>query len=110
MIVIIHPMMYNCERTKIKREEVMEAKTLRQKSQALQQMRRKAGLSQTQLAAAAGISSRVLQNYEQGIRDLSGAKLATLLKICNALNCSLGEIIADEETRRLLEVYEKHTG
>ena len=39
-------------------------------------------LSQSQLAKAAGINLQMLQHYEQGVRDLSGAKLATLLKLC----------------------------
>ena len=52
----------------------------------LQAARLAAGMSQSQLAAAAGISVRILQDYERGARDINGAKLATLLKICNALN------------------------
>ena len=68
----------------------------------LQAARLANGLSQSQLA---GINSRVLQNYEQGVRDLSGAKLATLLKICLALNCKLVDILPDGETTALLELY-----
>lgn len=71
----------------------------------LQRLRKAAGLSQSQLAKAAGINTRVLQNYEQGIRDISGAKLATLLKICIALGCELKEIITDNETKELLDKY-----
>lgn len=71
----------------------------------LQAARLANGLSQSQLAAAAGINTRVLQNYEQGVRDLSGAKLATLLKICLALNCKLVDILPDGETTALLELY-----
>lgn len=65
-------------------------------------------MSQSQLARAAGISVRVLQDYERGARDISGAKLATLLKLCNALPCELRDIIADPETIELLEAYEKN--
>lgn len=63
---------------------------------------------QSQLARAAGISVRVLQDYERGARDISGAKLATLLKLCNALHCELRDIIADPETIELLEAYGKN--
>lgn len=62
-------------------------------------------LSQSQLATAAGINGRVLQTYEQGGRDLCGAKLATLLKICLALNCKLEDILPDGETAELLRKY-----
>lgn len=77
----------------------------------LQRLRQEAGLSQSQLAKAAGINARVLQNYEQGIRDISGAKLATLLKICIALECELKDIITDNETKELLDKYKSgHNG
>lgn len=71
----------------------------------LQKLRQAAGLSQSKLATAAGINARVLQTYEQGQRDLSGAKLATLLKLCLALNCTLIELVPDGETRDLLKQY-----
>ena len=71
----------------------------------LQTIREKVGLSQAELAAKADINKRVLQTYEQGQRDISGAKLATLLKLCLALGCSLYDIIPDGETRELLRQY-----
>lgn len=74
-------------------------------NEGLRKLRTAAGLSQNQLAQAAGINRRVLQNYEQGIRDLSGAKLSTLLKICIAIRCKLRDIVTDEQTRKLLDEY-----
>ena len=71
------------------------------KNEGLQKLRKAAGLSQSQLANKAGIRVQVLQQYEQGVRDLSGAKLATLLKLCNALECRLADIVTDEENRNL---------
>ena len=47
----------------------------------------------------------MLQYYEQGIKEISGAKLATLLKICLALNCKLENILPDGETAELLRLY-----
>ena len=78
------------------------------KNEKLQNARQTAGMSQSQLARVVGISVRVLQDYERGARDISGAKLATLLKLCNALHCELRDIIADPETIELLEAYEKN--
>ncbi len=78
------------------------------KNENLQRLRKEAGLSQSQLAAAAGVKVQVLQQYEQGTRDLNGAKLPTLLKICNALECRLADIITDEETLTLLKAYNEH--
>lgn len=77
------------------------------KNEKLKALREARGLSQSQLAKMVGISARVLQNYEQGVRDLNGAKLATLLKICNALECRLADILTDEETLELLKTYDR---
>ena len=71
----------------------------------LQNTRLSREMSQSQLA-----TGRVLQTYEQGGRDLSGAKLATLLKICLALNCKLEDILPDGETAELLKRYAKMIG
>lgn len=78
------------------------------KSEGLQKLRKASGLSQSQLADLAGIKVQVLQQYERGARDINGAKLPTLLKICNALECRLADIITDEETLELLKKYEEH--
>ena len=78
------------------------------KNEGLQKLRKAAGLSQSQLANKAGIRVQVLQQYEQGVRDLSGDKLATLLKLCNALECRLADIVTDEETLELLKAYDNH--
>ena len=75
------------------------------KNSKLQNARLAAGLSQSQLASAAGLNVRMLQYYEQGAKDLSGAKLATLLKLCLALNCTLADILPDGETTELLTRY-----
>lgn len=77
------------------------------RNEKLQAARQKAVMSQSQLANAAGISVRVLQDYERGARDVCGAKLATLLKLCNALHCGLRDILADPETLDLLAAYEE---
>lgn len=73
----------------------------------LQNTRQSRKMSQAQLAEISGVPIRVLQNYEQGVRDISGAKLVTLLKLCSALNCRMSDIVTDEETVRLLDNYEK---
>lgn len=76
------------------------------RNEKLQAARLAAGMSQSQLAAA-GISVRILQDYERGARDINGAKLATLLKICNALECSLRDILTDPATLEGLDEYDK---
>lgn len=76
----------------------------------LQTIRQACGLSQSQAAERAGIKFRVYQNYEQGVRDINGAKLETVLKICLALGCRLSDIITDEGTKQILRDYEAQSG
>jgi len=57
------------------------------------------GLSQSQLANLSGISTQVIQQYEQGNRNIDGAKLDTLIKLITALNCGLHEILEDNDLR-----------
>lgn len=77
------------------------------KNDKLKTLRRAVGLSQAQLGEMTGLNFRTLQHYEQGTKDLNAAKLQTLLKLCNALNCALSDIITDPEVLELLAVYEK---
>lgn len=71
----------------------------------LQEARIRAGLSQAQLAEAAGIKKRSLQNYEQAGqhgRDFDRANLETILRACIALKCPLDDLIESDQTRELL--------
>jgi transcriptional regulator with XRE-family HTH domain len=82
---------------------------LEYKNTRLKELREQAGLSQSQLSALTGISTRVLQNYEQGVRNLNGAKLVTLLQLCKALGCTLRELVTEPQAIQLLdEIY--HAG
>lgn len=71
----------------------------------LQAMRKERQLSQAQLAEVTGISVRMIQNYEQGEKDLNGAKLETLLRLCLALRCKLIDILNAPDTVQLLKEY-----
>lgn len=71
----------------------------------LQDARLKRGMTQKQLAEQAGINFRMLQNYEQGVKLIDNARLETILKICLALNCKMGEVIEQDSLLRLLGDY-----
>ena len=59
----------------------------------LKHHRTRAGLTQAQLAAKAGISLRTLQDYEQGRKPLAGAAASTVLKLAGALGlCLLSDV------------------
>jgi len=68
--------------------------------------RHRSNLSQSQLATKGNIPIKALQAYESGQRDLNGAKLSTILKLCLALDCRIQDLLTDEETLTLLAEYE----
>lgn len=61
----------------------------------LQTYRQMSGLSQAELAKAAGMSKRTLQAFEQGRRDLNQAAAITVYELANALGLSIMEDLLD---------------
>ena len=68
----------------------------------LRDIRTKRGLSQSQLAELSGIKLRTLQHYEQGQRDINGAKLATLVDLADALQCPVTELLTNADLKSKL--------
>lgn len=50
-------------------------------------------LSQTQLAELSGVSVRMIQNYEQGNKDINKAQVITVYKLAEALKVSVEDLI-----------------
>ena len=71
----------------------------------LQEARKNKGLSQSQLAEIAGVNVRTLQYYEQGVKDINGAKLHTLLSLANALECNISDIVTDPTLIEKIKIY-----
>lgn len=59
----------------------------------LKDMRTRRGMTQSQLADAAGISVRAVQDYEQGHKDINRAAAITVYQIAQALRCAVEDII-----------------
>ncbi len=66
---------------------------------ALQEQRKKAGFSQSELAAASGVNLRMIQHYERGYRDINSARLETLCNLAIAMHCKVHDIITDENLK-----------
>ena len=58
----------------------------------LKEIRKASGLSQSGLSESSGVNVRMIQHYEQGIKDINKANGETLYKLSKALNCKIEEI------------------
>ena len=60
-------------------------------------MREASGMSQSELARASGVNVRLIQHYEQGVRDINKASVITVLRLADALKCDIRYILNAEE-------------
>ena len=72
----------------------------------LKDIRESRGMSQQDLAEKSGIHKRMIQAYEQGYRDINGAKLSKLVTLCLVLKCHLSEIVDEGQLVKDLKAYE----
>lgn len=59
----------------------------------LKKIRTEKGMSQSDLAEASGVSVRMIQHYEQGVRDINKAEALSVLKLADALGCEVRDIL-----------------
>ena len=72
----------------------------------LKEIRESRGMSQQDLADKSGINKRMIQAYEQGYRDINGAKLSKLVTFCIVLECHLSEIVDEAQLVKDLKALE----
>ena len=59
----------------------------------LARLRAYANLSQSMLAEKSGVNVRIIQSYEQGVRDINKAQFSTVAKLAQALECNPMELL-----------------
>jgi transcriptional regulator with XRE-family HTH domain len=59
----------------------------------LKEIRKTSGLSQSGLSESSGVNVRMIQHYEQGIKDINKANGETLYKLSKALNCKMEDLL-----------------
>ena len=64
----------------------------------LQQIRKRAGLSQSQLAEQSDVSLRMIQKYETGVKNINNASVSTVIRLAKALNVDV-ESLLDERRK-----------
>ena len=63
----------------------------------LEKIRREADLSRKKLGELSGVNFRVIEQYEQGRRDINTASVAIVRALAKALNVPIEKILDDEE-------------
>lgn len=66
----------------------------------LKLIRESKGLSQSKLSELAGVNRRTLQDYEQGQKDINGARAITVYNIAQALECTVEDLLHKKEDDR----------
>ena len=59
----------------------------------LKDIRKSKNLSQSQLSKKSGVNLRMLQFYEQGVKDINMTAGITLYKLAQALDCNVEELL-----------------
>lgn len=59
----------------------------------LVRIRKASGLTQTQLSERSGVNVRMIQYYEQGVKDINKAQAITVYKLAEALGCNMRDLI-----------------
>jgi transcriptional regulator with XRE-family HTH domain len=63
----------------------------------LQEIRKQAGLSQSELSKLSGVNLRTIQEYEYGRKIVDKAKLDIIIALADSLQVPLYEILEDDE-------------
>ena len=59
----------------------------------LKTIRTNKGLSQGKLSEISGVNTRMIQYYEQGVKDINKAQGLTLQALANALDCKIEDLL-----------------
>lgn len=70
-----------------------EKEIAKRTGQMLKRFREDAGLSQSKLAEQSGVSVRMIQHYEQGVKDINKAEALTVYRLAQALNCYMEDLL-----------------
>ena len=63
----------------------------------LKNIRTQRGYNQKQLSEISGVNLRMIQHYEQGVKDINLAQATTLYKLAQVLKCGMEELLEIRE-------------
>lgn len=61
----------------------------------LKNIRSQRGYSQSKLAELTGVSIRMIQHYEQGVKNINLAQAITVHKLAQVLECNMEELLEE---------------
>ena len=91
-ILFMYPAMHEASEERF----IYAADQIRERSRKearLQQIRRLNAYSQKMLSERSGVSLRMIQQYEQGAKDIRKASASGLLALAGTLHCSIEDLI-----------------
>lgn len=59
----------------------------------LKLIRTSKNLTRFELSKKSGVSARTIEGYEQGLKNINNAPVTNVLKLANALNCKIEDIL-----------------
>ena len=59
----------------------------------LKQIRQRLKMSQAELSERSGVNVRMIQHYEQGVKDINKAQAITVYRLAEALKCTVEDLI-----------------
>ena len=74
----------------------------------LQEQRKKKGYTAKELGTIAGLNYRTIQILESGARNINSYNLKSLCSLAIALDCTLYDILTDEELKSKLKLAMKN--
>ena len=77
--------------------DVMDEIIRRKNKSYLQLLRKEQNYSQLKLSEETGVSLRMIQQYEQGVKDINKASASSLYNISKVLGCNIKDLLNDEK-------------
>lgn len=59
----------------------------------LKEIRKAKEISQSRLTEISGVNIRMIQHYEQGVKDINKAQAITLYKLAQVLECKIEDLL-----------------
>lgn len=59
----------------------------------IKKIRTERGYSQSKLSELSGVNLRMIQHYEQGVKDINSAQAITVYNLAQALNCNIEDLL-----------------